>query len=109
MIKCDLCITRCGASTINELVQLNIPFIGIPYPYATDDHQYFNVKFFEEQNCCWLVRQNENVIDNIIKIIDDMINNEENYREKIKNLKKISYKNNWNNVNKKIIELINEY
>ena len=29
--KSDLVITRCGASSIAELVNLKIPFIGVPF------------------------------------------------------------------------------
>ena len=109
MSKSNIAITRCGASTINELVQLNLPFIGVPYPYSTDDHQFFNVKSLVDKNCCWLIKQNENVVDSIIKILEDIVYNTENYKKKIKNLNKISYQNTWNNINKKIVELINEY
>ena len=37
----DLAITRCGASTLSDLVYYNIPFIGIPFPHAKDNHQYY--------------------------------------------------------------------
>ena len=57
MNKCNIAITRCGASTIAELVYFNIPFIGIPFPFAKDNHQFYNAKFYEENDCCWLYKQ----------------------------------------------------
>jgi UDP-N-acetylglucosamine--N-acetylmuramyl-(pentapeptide) pyrophosphoryl-undecaprenol N-acetylglucosamine transferase len=44
----DIAICRCGAGTIFELKALNKPAIFIPYPYATDNHQFWNAKEVEE-------------------------------------------------------------
>ena len=55
--KTDLCITRSGASSLAELVYLNIPFITIPFPYAKDNHQFYNGNFYKNKNCCWLLEQ----------------------------------------------------
>ena len=38
----------------------------------------------------------------------EIFNNYQNYNEKIKNLEKIAKKNTWNNINNKIIEIIDE-
>ena len=32
MCKANLCLTRAGASTLAELVFLNLPFVAIPLP-----------------------------------------------------------------------------
>lgn len=39
---CDIIISRSGASTISELRVVGRPSILIPYPAATDNHQYYN-------------------------------------------------------------------
>ena len=39
MSKSNICITRAGASTLAELVFLNLPYIAIPLPAAKDNHQ----------------------------------------------------------------------
>ena len=49
-VNYDLAITRSGASTISELSYLNIPFIAIPFPYAKDNHQYYNAELYEKIN-----------------------------------------------------------
>jgi len=104
----DLAITRSGASTIAELAYLNIPFVAIPFPYARDDHQYFNAKFYESLNSCWLIRQNNFNVDNIADLIVGLFTNKNEYFKKKENLEKISNQNTWNNVNKKLLNLINE-
>ena len=58
-INYDLAITRCGASAMSELSYLNIPFIAIPFPYAKDNHQYYNAEFYNEKKCCWLIMQKD--------------------------------------------------
>ena len=74
-INYDLAITRSGASTMSELGYLNIPFMAIPFPYAKDDHQYYNAEYYEKKKSCWLIMQKDinekNLIDLIIKIFED--------------------------------------
>ena len=104
----DLAITRGGASTLSELSHLNIPFISIPLPSAKDNHQFFNSEYYYKKNCCWLINQNKFEIDKFSKMIFEIFENYQNYCEKIKNLEKITKKNTWNNINNKIIEIIDE-
>ena len=104
----DLAITRGGASTLSELSFLNIPFISIPLPTAKDNHQFYNSEYYYKKNSCWLINQSEFQIDKITKMILEIFNNYQNYNEKIENLKKITKKNTWNNINNKIIEIIDE-
>ncbi|MBN2407243.1 MAG: undecaprenyldiphospho-muramoylpentapeptide beta-N-acetylglucosaminyltransferase [Elusimicrobia bacterium] len=40
----DVIIARAGATTVAELIALNIPSILIPYPEASSQHQIFNIK-----------------------------------------------------------------
>ena len=104
----DLAITRSGASSISELSFLNIPFIAIPFPFARDDHQFYNAKYYEKKNCCWLVPQNDFDIIKIENLILSIFKEKIEYFDKKKNLKEISNQNTWNNINKKLIGLINE-
>jgi UDP-N-acetylglucosamine--N-acetylmuramyl-(pentapeptide) pyrophosphoryl-undecaprenol N-acetylglucosamine transferase len=39
---CDVIIARAGASTVSELAIIRKPVLILPYPKATDNHQYFN-------------------------------------------------------------------
>lgn len=44
----DVIISRAGASTVSELAIIKKPVILFPYPQATDNHQYYNAKIFQE-------------------------------------------------------------
>jgi len=108
MSRSNICITRAGASTLAELVFLNLPCVAIPLPTAKDNHQFENANFYNRLGCNWILNQDEinevNLSDKLISIID----NKEEYLEKKKQMKNLSYQNTWNNINLKIISTINE-
>ncbi len=106
--KGDLCITRAGASSLAELSFLNIPFIAIPLPTSKDNHQYENAKYYEKQDCCWIVNQKNFDDQKFEKFLLKLINKSQDYITKKNNLQKLNYQNTWNNVNQKIIKIINE-
>ncbi len=104
----DLAITRSGASTISELAYLNIPFVAIPFPYAKDDHQYYNAKFYEKNKCCWLIMQKD--IDEIsfLDLMNKILKNQNEYFFKKKKMIELTKENTWEKNKSKLIELINE-
>ncbi len=104
----DLAITRSGASSLAELAHLNIPFISIPFPYATDNHQFLNAKRYADLNCCWILEEKNFNSGDISKKIIDIMSNKTEYLEKKNNLKKINENINWENISKKIIKYLNE-
>ena len=107
LIKSDLCITRAGASALAELSVLNIPFIAVPLPSSKDNHQYENANFYKDKGCCWILDQ-KLFEENIEELIINIIQNKNDYLNKIENLKKISFQNNWIKVNQKILNIVNE-
>ena len=106
--RSDLCITRAGAMSLAEISIMNKPFIAIPLPTSKDDHQKENAKFYEKKGCCWVFDQKnlnkEIFLDNLIKILE----NNSDFINKKTNLKKLNYKNSWNDVNQKLKKIINE-
>ncbi|MGI4776340.1 MAG: undecaprenyldiphospho-muramoylpentapeptide beta-N-acetylglucosaminyltransferase [Janthinobacterium lividum] len=57
--KAQLAVCRAGASTIAELTATGLPAILIPFPYASEDHQYFNAKAIEKLGGGWCFKQSE--------------------------------------------------
>lgn len=55
--RANLAICRAGAATLNELMITRTPSILIPYPYAAEDHQYYNANVLASANGALLFRQ----------------------------------------------------
>ncbi len=104
----DIAISRSGASSLAELTHLNIPFIAIPYPHATDNHQYLNAKRYFDQNCCWILEEKNFNSGDICKIIDQIMKKKNEYLDKKNNLRKLSENISWEIINRKLIENLNE-
>jgi len=108
MSKTNICLTRAGASTLAELVFLNLPFIAIPLPNSKDNHQFENAFFYNKIGCNWILNQNEINDQSVINKLVNIIDNKDEYLIKKMNMKNFSYQNTWNNINQKIISVINE-
>ena len=104
----DIAITRAGASSLAELAHLYIPFISIPFPYATDNHQFFNAKRYSDLNCCWILEEKNFNSGDIYKIINQIMVNKNEYFEKKNNLIKFTENESWENFNQKIIKYLND-
>src|SRR3989338_791404 len=55
----DLIICRAGALTVSEVAAAGLPSILIPYPFATDDHQYENALFLQHAHAGVVFRESE--------------------------------------------------
>ena len=104
----DFAITRAGASTISELIFFNVPFLAIPLPKSKDNHQFYNAKEYFDKKFCWLINQSDYKKEKIKEFIINLIKNSEDYFEKKNNMSKFSYQNSWNNINQKLLTLLNE-
>jgi len=104
----DLCITRAGASSLAELSLLKIPFIAIPLPTSKDNHQYENAKYYKDKGCCWVIDQQNFDKQRFEELLIKLSVKKDEYLTKKINLEKLNYKNTWNNVNQKLLEIFNE-
>ena len=108
MSKSNICITRAGASTLAELVFLNLPCVAIPLPTSKDNHQFENAFFYNKIGCNWILNQNEINDEALTNKLFNIIDNKDEFLVKKINMKNFSYQNTWNNINQKIISVINE-
>ena len=82
----DLVISRSGANTIAEITALGIPAILIPYPYATDNHQYWNAYELSSAGGALIIKQEELKPERVVKLVSDLLMND----ERLNNMKKIN-------------------
>jgi len=108
MSKSNMCITRAGASTLAELAFLNLPCVVIPLPTSKDNHQFENAFFYNKIGCNWILNQYEINHEILTNKLFNIIDNKEEFLVKKINMKNFSYQNTWNNINQKIISVINE-
>lgn len=53
----DLVIARSGAASLAEIAHFSLPSILVPYPYAAENHQYFNAEIFARAGAATLLRE----------------------------------------------------
>lgn len=87
MSKATLIISRCGASTLSEIMALKKPSILIPSPNVTNNHQLLNGLYLENNGCCDLIEEKNVTLNELKKRINNIIYNY-NYKQNIvKNIK----------------------
>lgn len=82
----DLVISRSGANTIAEITAVGIPAILIPYPYATDNHQYWNAYELSSAGGALIIKQEELKPERVTKLVSDLLMDD----ERLDNMKKIN-------------------
>lgn len=55
----DLVVCRAGALTITELTAVGRAALLIPFPYAVDNHQYYNSQYLEQNNAAQILPEAE--------------------------------------------------
>ncbi|HWH72361.1 MAG TPA: undecaprenyldiphospho-muramoylpentapeptide beta-N-acetylglucosaminyltransferase [Candidatus Sulfotelmatobacter sp.] len=59
-------ISRAGASSLAELAAMRLPAVLVPYPAATDNHQFFNARAFEQTGAARLLEQKGATADQLV-------------------------------------------
>ena len=70
----DLMITRAGASTLSELISLNIPSILIPSPYVPNNHQYKNAMDLVNSKAAYIMEEKDLDGKKLVDMVDYILN-----------------------------------
>ncbi|WP_017292593.1 undecaprenyldiphospho-muramoylpentapeptide beta-N-acetylglucosaminyltransferase [Geminocystis herdmanii] len=87
--RADIAISRSGAGALTELAITKTPSILIPYPFAAEDHQFYNGQEFVSGEASLLFRQEQLTPDLLTETVLDLLNNSDklaNMGEKAGNL-----------------------
>lgn len=104
--KTKIAIARAGAMTISELLCMGIPTIFIPFPYAVDNHQYYNALFVYENDAGFLVEEKE--LFKVFDIIEELLTNERKWKTIRKNALSLAKKNSSLEIIKEIKKCLEE-
>lgn len=69
----DLVVCRAGASTISELEALGRASILVPYPYAAENHQYYNALTLADAGAAIVVKDQELTGELLIEKVDELL------------------------------------
>ena len=102
MSESDVIISRTGSSTVNEIIYTNKPSILIPFPFAIDDHQFYNASFLEKKLCAKIIKNSEISSDLILNTLLGFYKNPDKVKFISQKLKDLTYKNTTNDILKLI-------
>lgn len=68
-------VTRAGASSLAEMAAMRLPAILIPYPWAADDHQFFNARSFADSGAARLMPQRNLTAKALTDSVLEMVRN----------------------------------
>lgn len=106
MKSVDIMVSRAGASTISEIVALQVPSILIPSPYVTNNHQYKNAMDLVNNGAALLLEEKNFKETKLVDMIDNMLNDSKRIEEMKKNLKPLHISNSATMIVEEIQKLI---
>ncbi len=71
----DLLLSRAGATTLAELAVLGKPAVLIPYPFAADDHQYKNARYYAEGGGAFVLVERELTGKKLAETLTELVGN----------------------------------
>lgn len=87
----DLVVSRAGAGSISEIIRCRTPSILVPYPYAADNHQYYNALHLEMQGGGMMI--DESYLANLMEEVKDAIYNDwllQRFRSNLEKMDRVS-------------------
>ncbi len=81
-------IARSGASSLAEICALKKPSILVPFPYAADNHQYYNAKIFKDAGLSFLIEESDNLQEDLFNTVKKLLSEPEHLQKM-----RASYKN----------------
>jgi UDP-N-acetylglucosamine--N-acetylmuramyl-(pentapeptide) pyrophosphoryl-undecaprenol N-acetylglucosamine transferase len=68
-------VSRSGASSLAEFAAMRVPAILIPYPSATDNHQFHNARAFVERGAARMLGEQRATQENLTTMVKDLMTN----------------------------------
>ena len=108
MRNCDLIVTRAGASTMSEILALNLPAIFIPSPYVANNHQYYNALEIVKNNAGLMIEEDALDGTTLFNMVTDLLSDKKKYEIMKMNLKNLGKNDSSEIIVREIRSLTNE-
>ena len=100
----DIVICRAGALTVSETAVAGVPAIFVPFPFAVDNHQFYNAQTLIKNKAGFCLKQEEMTLDNLIAIIEPLATDATKLKQLSDNAKKALK----NDASEQILECVKE-
>lgn len=87
--KSHLVISRAGASSVVETALAGRPAIFIPYPYAMDNHQFYNAQQAVNVEGGWLIQEKELTSEGLASFLSELMTSHWKLMQAAANIKTI--------------------
>ena len=88
--QADLVVSRAGATTLAELAVMGLPAVLIPFPYAADNHQVTNGKYYENGRGCIVLEQAGLTSEILARIMSERLHNLQELHTMAGNMRKMA-------------------
>lgn len=78
--RADVVISRAGALSGYELMIMKKPILFVPFPFAIDNHQYYNAEYFAQMPNVKIALEQDLNVNLLLKVIMELIDNEKRYK-----------------------------
>lgn len=102
----DLLICRSGALTVSEIATIGVPSILIPFPYAAENHQYYNAKALEDAHAAKMIEEKNLTTQKLQETLQQLLQDDTVLAQMAQNAKKLETKNTLENIKTEIQKLI---
>lgn len=106
MKAADLVICRSGALTCTEIAEVGIASILIPFPYAAENHQFYNAKTLENVSAAEIIEEKDLSKELLVERINSIINNDELLATMCENSKKLRKGSPIDNIKNEIYNIL---
>ena len=107
MKKTDVMVSRAGASTLSEIIALEVPSILIPSPFVANNHQFLNALDLIKKDAALMIEEKDLTEGILFKTVNDLISNDEKIKKIKSNLKRMQVKNSADLIYENIKKVIN--
>lgn len=101
----DIIVSRAGALTISEVCLIGKPYILIPFPWSSNDHQNQNAKILEEKEAALIIK-NEEIEQKLVNSVIQLVNDSSMKKKMSRNILELGKPKATNDIVNEILQII---